>query len=369
MPYILRRMEKKESPQATDTIPFSLGDEVEGIVVATAPSKVFIDLSPFGTGIVYGQEFIATKDVLRKTKIGDAVSAKIISLENEDGYIDLSLKEARRAQLWKDAKVGMDNNVVYTIRVLKANRGGLLVEWNGLNGFLPASHLTEKNYPKVLNGDKDAIISGLKKLIGEKLPARILTVEPDEEKLIFSEAKNEPDKNGKETTETTEESGVYTPQRKIGDICTGIVTGVVDFGVFVKLDSKIEGLIHISEIDWGLVDNPHSFFKVGDSVTVKIIDTRDDKYSCSVKALKENPWETADTRYKIGDVVPGVVIQYHKHGVFISIEAGICGLAHISNFKDEDDMRASMQIGKSYNLKITNFDPKGRKIIFEPVGN
>lgn len=346
---------------------FSIGENVEGVVVATAPSQVFIDLSPFGTGIIYGQEFIATKDILRKTKIGDVVSAKIIEVETEDGYIDLSLREARKAQLWKDAEMGMKNDVVYEVVVKKVNRGGLLVDWNGIKGFLPASHLTEDHYPKVMNGGKDAIINELKKLVDQKISVRIITVEPDEYRLIFSETKDSTSKIKSGVCESKGEEEITVSKRKIGDVCTGIVTGIVNFGVFVKLDAKTEGLIHISEIDWGLVDNPNSFFKMGDSVTVKITEIKNDKYSCSVKALKENPWKSMSNRYKIDDIVPGVVIQYHKHGVFISIEAGICGLVHISNFKDDENMRSSMQIGKSYNLKITSLEPEERKIIFSVV--
>lgn len=338
---------------------YAVGDVVDGAVLAVDRSTVYIDLSPFGTGIIYGREFIVAKDILRKIKVGDTISAKIINLETPDGYIDLSLKEARKAYIWSEAKESVASRRVYEIIVKSANRGGLVIEWNGIRGFLPASQLTEEHYPKVLSGDKDNILNELKKLIGKKLTVVIESIDPANDTLIFSEHQDG-------AVKKSLSGGAKTVTCKVGDVKNGIVTGVVDFGVFVTIDNTIEGLVHISEMDWGLVDDPRRFYSIGNQVQVKIIDIQDDKYSLSFKELHKNPWEDILDRCSVEDSVSGVVIKHGSYGAFASIEAGVSGLVHISNFKDEEDLRNSLEIGKRYEFVITNLEPKEQKLTLVP---
>ena len=121
-------------------------------------------------------------------------------------------------------------------------------------------------------------------------------------------------------------------------IAEGEITGIVDFGIFVKLEDGLEGLVHISEIEWGLVEDPRSLFSVGDKVNVKIIEIKSGKISLSIKALKENPWKNAASKYKKDDEVTGVVIKYNKHGALASIEEGVAGLVHVSEFEGKEDL-------------------------------
>ncbi len=148
----------------------------------------------------------------------------------------------------------------------------------------------------------------------------------------------------------------------MGDEIEGEVTGVVDFGVFVKIEEGLEGLVHISEIDWSLVEDPKALFRINDKVKVKIIEIKDGKISLSIKALKENPWVAAEKKYKKDDNVKGVIIKYNKHGALASIEEGIAGLVHISEFGNEISLREKLELGKTYSFKITLFDPKERKM-------
>ena len=339
---------------------YAVGDVVDGVVVAVDRSVVYVDLSPIGTGIIYGREFSVAKDILRKTHVGDAISAQIIELETSDGYIDLSLKEARKAFIWSEAEESLRNKQVYEVIVKNANRGGLVIEWNGVRGFLPASQLTEEKYPKVLSRDKDSILNELKKFVDTKMMVTIESVDPDNDTIIFSEHKD--GAAGKKSTGESKPANEYA----IGDIKNGIVTGVVDFGAFVTVDNAIEGLVHISEMDWGLVDDPRKFCTVGNQVQVKIIDIEDDKYSFSFKELHKNPWEEIHERHKVGDTVSGVVIKYGGFGAFASIKAGVSGLVHISNFADESDLRNSLEIGKTYEFVITNLEPSGQKLTLVP---
>jgi small subunit ribosomal protein S1 len=327
------------------------GDLVEGPVVTIDKSSVYIDLPPFGTGIIYGREYLNARDILRRVNIGDNIAAKIVDPENKDGYIELSLKEARQALIWSEAEDIIRDKRILELPVKDANKGGLILEWQGIQGFLPASQLKSEHYPRVDDGDKDKIYDELKKLVGTSLPVTIIGATPKEGKLIFSE--KSPDQ--KEKREIIE-------KYQVGDTLDGVVTGIVDFGVFVKVEEGLEGLVHISEIDWGLVDDPRNFFKVGDKVKVKIIEIKEGKISLSVKALKDNPWTDAEKKYKKDDTVEGVIIKFNKHGALASIEEGVAGLVHVSEFGSEEKLRQALELGKSYKFKITLFDPKEQKM-------
>src|SRR3989344_1154365 len=244
------------------------GDIIEGTVIALDRARLYIDLPPFGTGVIYGREYMNAREVIKRTNVGDIIQAKVIATVTKDGYIELSLKEARQAVLWAEAEEAVKNKLQFEL-VIK----------------------------EVSKGDKDKILDELRKLVGTKLTVSMIGAQPKEGKLIFSE-------KGLDDKEKRELIAAY----QVNDVVEGEVTGMVDFGAFVKLEEGLEGLVHISEIDWGLVGDPRHFFKVGDKVKVKIIDIKDGKVSLSVKALKENPWQVASERYNKGDKVEGVVI-------------------------------------------------------------
>lgn len=327
------------------------GDIVEGPVIALDRARVYIDLPPFGTGIIYGREYLNAREVIKRTNLGDTVAAKVVTWSGRDGYIELSLKEARQAIIWAQAEEAVKEKRQFEVLVKEANKGGLIIEWQGIAGFLPASQLKADHYPRVIDGDKDKILDELRKLVGEKLAVSIISATPKEGKLIFSE-KGADDKEKKELIAAYE----------VGDTIEGEVTGMVDFGVFVKLEEGLEGLVHISEIDWGLVDDPRHFFKVGDKVKVKIIDIKEGKISLSAKQLKENPWTVAKEKYKKGDKVEGIVIKFNKHGALASIEEGIAGLVHVSEFGTEEKLRANLELGKRYPFTISLFEPKDMRM-------
>ena len=170
----------------TKTPPMA-GEVVEGKVIGIEKSRVYVDLQPFGTGLIYGKEFITARDVIKKLNIGDTVSAKIVDSINKEGYIELSLKEARQALIWDEAERAIKDKTVFELPVQEANKGGLIISWQGIIGFLPASQLKSEHYPKIEDGDKDRILEELKKLVGQKISVAIITATPKEGKLIFSE--------------------------------------------------------------------------------------------------------------------------------------------------------------------------------------
>ena len=330
--------ESKTPPQA--------GDLVEGPVISIGAGKLFIDLPPFGTGIIYGREYIQAADILRKVNIGDLITAKVTEAENKEGYVELSLQEARQALIWSEAETAIAQKNIFSVPVREANKGGLILEWNGIQGFLPASQLKPEHYPRVESGNKDLILEELKKLVGEKLSVVIITADSKEGKLIFSEKSPE-----------QKDKSAIVDNYEVGDALDGEVTGAVDFGVFVKIEDGLEGLVHISELDWGLVEDPRTMYKVGDKVRVKVIEIKDGKISLSIKALKENPWHGAKSKYSKGDVVSAVIIKYNKHGALASIEEGVAGLVHISEFETAQELHDALELGKTYQFKITLFEP------------
>ncbi len=327
------------------------GDIVEGPVIGIEKTSLYVDLAPFGTGIIFGREFMMTRDIIRKVNIGDTITAKILERENEDGYIELSLKEAHQAIIWNEAEALLKNKTILKVLVKEANKGGLIIDWKGLQGFLPASQLGPEHYPRVEDGDKVKIMEELKRLIGQKISVTILTAVPKEGKLIFTEKGND-----------QKEREVIVEKYVVGNEVEGVITGIVDFGVFVKIEEGLEGLVHISELDWGLVEDPRKLFKVGEKVKAKIIEISGGKISLSIKALRANPWINAKDTYKKGDDVKGVIIKYNKYGALASIEEGVAGLVHLSEFGTEENLKNSLELGKTYTFKITHFDPKDQKM-------
>lgn len=342
-----------DGEEAVDTGPHrpQIDELVEGPVIGIKKASIYIDLAPFGTGIIYGREFIAVRDLIKKTAIGDIIKAKVVEAENEDGYVELSLKEAKQALMWRDAEFAIKDKTIFDLAIKDANKGGLIMDWNGIAGFLPASQLKPEHYPRVEDSDKDKIMRELKKLIGTKLSVIMISANPVDAKIIFSE--KEP--SGESHTDTVS-------KYSIGEEIECEVTGIVDFGVFLKIEEGLEGLVHISELDWGLVEDPRTMFKIKDKVKAKIIDIKDGKISLSIKSLKNNPWKAFEGNLKKGDVVKGVVIKYNKHGALVSIKEGVAGLVHNSTFESEAKLKEILQLGKTYQFTVTLFEPKEQRM-------
>jgi small subunit ribosomal protein S1 len=333
-----------------------VGDIVEGTVLKKHGARVFVDLG-FATGVIYGKEYQDGKDILKQRNIGDIIVTKIVELENEDGYTELSVKEAGREKFWKEAASVLAEKRSIVAKALEANRGGLVFDWSGTKGFLPLSQLSQKHYPRVEGGDKNKILEELQKFIGEEFTLQIITIDPKEEKIIFSEKASDPD-------ETKEKLSRYTIESEY----EGEVSGIVDFGIFVKLEEGLEGLVHISELDWSLVDNPGDLYKVGDKVSVKIIAIEGDKISLSIKALKPDPWKKVELQK--GDIVEGLITKLNKYGAFVKLpnKESLCGLSHISEFGSLQKMKETVEVGKTYPFQVVVFQPDHHKLSLAFLG-
>lgn len=346
----------KKSEEAEVISPLQEGKEIEGRVIEKGQSVIYLDLSPWGTGVIYKGEMKNIAQDVKKIKVNDIVKAKIISLENEDGFIELSLKEIKNQKAWEILKEKYKNQEEVTCLVLSANKGGLMVQVEGIVGFLPASQLSIEHYPRVEDGQEDKILKKLQKLVKENLNVRIIDIDENQQKLILSEKAAQED----------ELKNVLT-NYKVGDEVSGEITGVVAFGAFMKFGDNLEGLIHISELGWKLIEHPKEIVKVGDKVRAKIIDISGMQVSLSLKALQENPWLKATEKYKINQDYKGIVTKLNPYGAFVYLDKDIHGLAHISQFGSKEKMERMLKIGQEYLFKVTSIKPESHRMSLKLV--
>ncbi len=321
------------------------GETVEGKISGKARASAFIDLGIFGTGIIYGREFYAVKEELKDLEEGDTVTVKILNLENEDGYVECSRIQAKKDIAWDVLEEKKEKGETLSVKIEGANKGGLLTKISGIPSFIPSSQLSSENYPRVDGGDSSQILKELQKFVGKEMEVRILDLSKSKEKIILSEKVQEMEKKQESLEEYKE-----------GDVVEGEVTGIVDFGAFVKFGSGVEGLMHISELDWGLVDDPRQILKEKEKIKAKIIKIEDGKVFLSLKALKDDPWGSVEENYKEGDVIEGTVTKFISFGAFVEIDSGIQGLCHISEFQTREKMEEALEINKKYKFKILSIN-------------
>ncbi|MFO7807179.1 MAG: S1 RNA-binding domain-containing protein [Candidatus Moraniibacteriota bacterium] len=371
-----KKEEKKSMEELIQQNPPNIpeeGSKVKGNVIEIDNHAVYVDLKDSGTGIIYGKE---VKDGFgenrKKLQSGDEITATVVDMENEDGYVELSVREAIREEAWKDIINKKERRDVFSVKVSDANKGGLMTEINGITGFMPVSQLTAEHYPRVEDGDKNKIFEILKSYVNTEMTVCIIDAIPEEEKLIVSE---------KEAYKDEEKENIS--EFKVGDIVEGEVSGVVDFGAFIKFfppskkDSKddkdkLEGLVHISQLDWKLIENPREVVKVGDKVRAKIISIDDTRISLSIRDLKNDPWNEVDKKYKVGDVVEGKVNKVNHFGAFVYLDNDIHGLAHISEViakypgKNIDEV---IRTGETYLWQIMSMEPLEHRMGLKFIGD
>ena len=324
------------------------GDTVSGTVLSVKKHEILIDLGAQGVGLVPRREASFVKNL----KEGDEVTASVIEAEMDDGYILLSMRKAVKDKGWDEILSKLEGGETVEIVPFDANRGGLLVEYEGIRGFLPVSQLSAEHYPRVGSSDKDEILQRLNALVGKTIKARILDASKKENKLIFSE--KEAIKDG---------LAARFAELKVGDTVKGVVTGVVDFGVFVNVEG-IEGLVHISEISWERVSNPSDYVKVGDQIEAKIIAIDKERLSLSMKQLVEDPWLSEVEGLKKGSKVEGTVTRITPFGAFVQISPAVEALVHVSELGEGSDVDPEkiFTLNERKSFKVLDIDKEGRKI-------
>jgi len=261
----------------------SMGSFIEGFILEKEQRALYIDLSPYGTGIIQGVNYLETKSYIKKLEKGTKVLVKILDWNNEEGLIEMALQNLEKEKAWKKIKEMQKEDLTLPLLISEVNAGGLMGNIENIKGFLPASQLSSSHYPKVNEGNKNKILEKLKFLIGEKIQVKILDFDPSANKLIFSEKLVERDKIKD-----------IISKYKIGDKIKVKITKIVDFGAFVKLeDTEVDGLVHISEISNKSIDRIEDILKEGETKKAKIININDNKISLSFKDLEEkSPKET-----------------------------------------------------------------------------
>ncbi len=334
------------------------GSVVEATLIKQVARKAYFDLGRFGTGLVFGSEMINAKEIIRKLKVGDKIPAKILQLDGEEGCVELSLAEAGKQKLWQQVKELAEAGEVIKVKINGANAGGLMANLADidLKAFLPVSQLSLDHYPRVTENDRQKIADELKKFVGQELSVKIIDINPRSNKIIISE-REVMSSNVKELL------AKYT----VGQIVDGMVSGIADFGVFVRFvdNPEIEGMVHISELDHRLIDNPKEIVKVNDQIKVKIVDIKEGRVFLSLKALKEDPWAKVADMYKAGQEVSGTLYKLNPFGGVISLEGGLQGLVHISEFGGQDEMKAMLVPDKSFKFMIDSIKPEEKRIILK----
>lgn len=326
----------------------ALGEVVEGTILSVQKHEVMVDLGPLGVGVVPRRE-IGFGKIL---EVGEKVTASVVETELDSGYSLLSLRKAAKDRGWDELQRAIDAGETIEVSPYDANRGGLLIECEGVRGFLPVSQLSAEHYPRVGGADKDEILQRLNSLIGKPLSVRILDADRKASKLIFSE--KEAIKEG---------LAERFLKLKIGDTVSGIVTGVVDFGAFVNV-SGIEGLVHISEISWERVNNPSDYVKVGDTIEAKIIAIDKDRLSLSMKQLQEDPWLKEVDAFKTGQEIDGTVTRITPFGAFVQISPAVEALVHVSELGEGEgaDPEKVFTLNERKTFTVLEIDKENRKI-------
>lgn len=324
------------------------GEVVTGTILSIRKHEVLIDLGPQGIGLVPRREV----GFSRALNEGDEVTASIVDTELDSGYALLSLRKAAKDKGWDELAVKLESGEIIDVSPYDANRGGLLVEYDGVRGFLPVSQLSAEHYPRVGSNDKEEILQRLNSLVNQTLKVRILDADRKANKLIFSE---------KEAVK--EGLAARFEKLKVGDSVKGVATGVVDYGIFVNVEG-IEGLVHISEISWERVNNPGDYVKPGQTIDAKIIAIDKDRLSLSMKQLTEDPWMSEVDQFKAGDKVDGTVTRITPFGAFVQISPAVEALVHVSELGEGDgaDPEKVFTLNERKEFVVLDIEKDNRKI-------
>jgi small subunit ribosomal protein S1 len=333
--------------EASEVNKIKAGDVVEGTVDSVRKHEVWLDLGANGMGVIFRREVGGNA-----LKEGEKITASVIDPELDEGYALLSLKRASKDRGWSELERLAEEQEIVDVSPYSANRGGLLIEHEGIRGFLPVSQLAAEHYPRVSDADKDEILTKLNALVGKTLRVRLLDVSRKDNKLIFSE---------KEAVR--DDTASKLEKLKVGDTVEGTVTGVIDFGVFVNVNG-IEGLVHISEISWERVEDPRQYVKMGDQIKAKIIAIDKDRLSLSIKQMSEDPWLSEVKKFAKGSIVEGKITRITPFGAFVQLSPAVEALVHVSEMGDDDsvDPEKLFKLNERKEFKVLEIDTENRRI-------
>jgi ribosomal protein S1 len=327
---------------------FKKGEVLEGTITRVSPKEILINIGGKTDGVVIDRELESYRETLQALKPGDKVTAQVIVSENDRGQAVLSLRQSIFEKRWTELADRQKSGESVEVVLKDAVRGGMLVEYSGLRGYIPQSQF-------------DSTLSKqLDKIVGRRIQAKVMEVDQATNRLIFSQRAII---EGEALVKQKELLSTIT----IGDIVESTITGIVPFGAFAKftvekagVKSEIEGLVHISEIAWEKVEDTGEYLKTGDSVKIKIIgiDEKSGKVTLSLKQLLPDPWENVLDIFEKDTQVKGKVSRVSPYGIFVSLSPGIDGLIHISKMTPGEEPK----VGEEITVTIEDIQPEKRKI-------
>ena len=307
------------------------------------------------TGVILSKEIKELERSNYALLAGREVELEIInpSIRHEDGYYIVSITKLLQQGVWKDLMLKSNTDEVITVSPTEANLGGLLVDMHGIKGFIPLSQLAPIHYPRVEDGDQEAIFNKLLELIGVELKVRVINIDEEEKRIILSEREA-----------LKEEREKIMAELAVGKVFDWVVSGTSSYWLFVTIGGTVEGLVHISELTYGHVNDIARLGKVGDKMQVKVIGLENGKISLSAKQIKGDPWSSIPRSIKQGDIIEWEVIRFVPYGVFVRVYDDINGLIHLSELSQKSIQNPNeiVKLGQMVKAKVILLDPRKRKI-------
>jgi small subunit ribosomal protein S1 len=328
-------------------VEFSEGSLVTGTVVRVDPDEVLVDIGFKSEGVIPAKELSIRNTVNPNevVKVGEAIEAMVLQMEDQEGRLILSKKRAQYERAWGQIEGIMQQGGTVTGQVIEVVKGGLIVDI-GLRGFLPASLVELRR------------VRDLHPYVGQPLEAKVIELDKSRNNVVLS-------RRAYLEEEQAEQRQAFLDELKVDEIREGVVSSVVNFGAFVDLGG-MDGLVHVSELSWQHVSHPSEMVSVGDKVMVKVleVDLDRERISLSVRQTRHDPWETFGDSRRIGDIVDGVVTKTVPFGAFVSVADGVEGLVHVSEIAMHhvDSPELELSVDQSVKVKITEIDAERRRI-------
>jgi small subunit ribosomal protein S1 len=340
-----------------DYTPPHRGEIREAIILQIEPNEIIVDMGAKQDGIVTAQDLERLDPEYRKSlKVNETVPVYVLNPRDTDGNLIVSINMGLQQHDWDSARRLLQNDEVVEVTVTGHNRGGILVRWERLEGFIPSSHMVTVSAGLQGNDRREA----LNVMIGQKLGVKVIEVDQDRRRLIFSEREAQREWRAQQKARLLSELHE-------GDMVRGVVTGLRDFGAFVNLGGA-DGLIHVSELAWHRVDHPRDVLKVGDEIDVYVLslDRDTNRIALSRKRLLDDPWKNALERYHEGMIVEGTITNVVDFGAFIALDDGLEGLLHLSEMGDGSlkEPHSYVKKGDRLQLCISRLEPDQRRVGF-----
>jgi small subunit ribosomal protein S1 len=332
------------------------GDVVEGQIVRMDPDEILVDIGLKSEGVLSTKELPSTGyGSLSELRVGSEVLVFVMQPETAEGHAVVSIKRARQERQWRIAQEQFERGELLEAEVIDHNKGGLIVNLEGIRGFVPISQIL--NLRREDSADNAETQTKLQGMVGRRLQLKIIEINRNRNRLILSERLAVQEWRARRREELLNELVV-------GEVRTGVVSNLANFGAFVDLGGA-DGLVHISQLAWSRVNHPSEVLKVGQKVEVQVLSVDKDKkkIALSIKRAEVDPWTTVEQRYQIGQLVNGVITKIAPFGAFARIEDGVEGLIHLSELPaGQTDPKAALREGQEVTVRILRIDPERRRL-------